>query len=179
MKRTVSLSIRTMGVFLAAIALMASLAPASAANNTKTNTKASNTKTSTKADKRVDARLQFEQAVKMRTMLEGYLVSDRSIADYKKTVGAYHRVYLISPQSEDVTPALIAEAELEEEMGRQFDPKYFKIAIDTYNFLLKQYPGTRYKSAVIFAIGKIQKDDLKKPDEAEATFKEFVKRFPK
>jgi N-acetylmuramoyl-L-alanine amidase len=168
-----------MGVFLAAIALMASLAPASAANNTKTNTKASNTKTSTKADKRVDARLQFEQAVKMRTMLEGYLVSDRSIADYKKTVGAYHKVYLISPQSEDVTPALIAEAELEEEMGRQFDPKYFKIAIDTYNFLLKQYPGTRYKSAVIFAIGKIQKDDLKKPDEAEATFKEFVKRFPK
>ncbi|HWY26485.1 MAG TPA: N-acetylmuramoyl-L-alanine amidase [Candidatus Angelobacter sp.] len=175
MKRTGSLSIRTMGVFLAAMALMASLAPASATTNAKT----SHTKTSARPDKRADARLQFEQAIKMRTMLEGYLVADRSIADYKKTVGAYHKVYLISPQSEDVTPALIAEAELEEEMGRQYDPKYFKTSIDTYNFLLKQYPGTRYKSAIIFAIGKIQKDDLKKPDEAEATFKEFLRRFPK
>jgi len=162
-----------MGVFLAAMALMASLAPASATTNAKT----SHTKTSARPDKRADARLQFEQAIKMRTMLEGYLVADRSIADYKKTVGAYHKVYLISPQSEDVTPALIAEAELEEEMGRQYDPKYFKTSIDTYNFLLKQYPGTRYKSAIIFAIGKIQKDDLKKPDEAEATFKEFLRRL--
>jgi N-acetylmuramoyl-L-alanine amidase len=177
MKRTVSLSIRTMEVVLAAMALMASLAPASAAINEGSagNTKSSNTK----PDKRTEARAQFEQAVRMRTMLEGYLASDRSIVDYKKTVGAYHKVYLISPQSEDVAPALIAEAELEEEMGRQFDPKYFKTSIDTYNFLLKQYPGTRYRSAVIFAIGKIQKEDLKKPDEAEATFKEFVKRFPK
>lgn len=171
-----------MEVVLAAMALMASLAPASAAINKGNagNTKTSNARTNNaKPDKRTEARVQFEQAVRMRTMLEGYLVSDRSIVDYKKTVGAYHKVYLISPQSEDVTPALIAEAELEEEMGRQFDPKYFKTSIDTYNFLLKQYPGTRYKSAVIFAIGKIQKDDLKKPDEAEATFKEFVKRFPK
>ena len=162
MKRAVSSPIRTTEVLLAAIALWVSLVPASA-----------------KTDKKIDARIQFEQAVRMRTMLEGYLPSDRAIADYKKTVAAYHKVYLISPQSEEVTPALIAEAELEEEMGRQFDPKYFKTAIDTYNFLLKQYPGTRYKSAVIFAIGKIQKDDRKQPDEAEATFKEFVKRFPK
>jgi N-acetylmuramoyl-L-alanine amidase len=168
-----------MEVVLAAMALMASLAPTSATIATG-NTKAGNARANnSKPDKRTEARAQFEQAVRMRTMLEGYLVSDRSIVDYKKTVGAYHRVYLISPQSEDVTPALIAEAELEEEMGRQFDPKYFKTSIDTYNFLLKQYPGTRYKSAVIFAIGKIQKDDLKKPDDAEATFKEFVKRFPK
>jgi N-acetylmuramoyl-L-alanine amidase len=162
MKRTVSFPIRTTGVLLAAIAFMVSLAPAAA-----------------RTDKKIDARLQFEQAVKMRTMLEGYLPSDRALTDYKRTVAAYHRVYLISPHSEEVTPALIAEAELEEEMGRQFDPKYFKTSIDTYNFLLKQYPGTRYKSAVIFAIGKIQKDDLKKPDDAEATFKEFVKRFPR
>ena len=162
MKRTVSLSIRVAEVLLAAIALTASLAPAAS-----------------RSDKKTEARQQFEQAVRMRTMLEGYLASDRSIADYKKTVGAYHRVYLISPQSEEVTPALIAEAELEEEMGRLYDPKYFRTAIDTYNFLLKQYPGTRYKAAVIFAIGKIQKDDLKQANQAEATFKEFVKRFPK
>ena len=62
-----------------------------------------------------------------------------------QTVSAYHKVYLISTQSEEVTPSLIAEAELYEEMGRLFDAKYFQSAIDSYNFLLKQYPGSRYR----------------------------------
>ena len=31
--------------------------------------------------------------------------------DYRATVAAYHKVYLISAQAEEVTPSLIAEAE--------------------------------------------------------------------
>jgi len=69
---------------------------------------------------------------------------DRTLADYKQTVAAYQKVYLITPQAEEVTPALIAEAELYQQMARQFDEKIFQSAIDTYNFLLKQYPETRY-----------------------------------
>ena len=38
-------------------------------------------------------------------------------------------------------------SELYEEMGRLFDAKYFQSAIDSYNFLLKQYPGSRYRAA--------------------------------
>ena len=49
---------------------------------------------------------------------------------------------------------------LYEEMGRQFEPKYFQSAIDTYNFLLKQYPGSRYRAEAIIPIGQIQKEDL-------------------
>jgi len=131
------------------------------------------------ADKKAQARDQFEQAVKMRTMLEGYLVSDRSLADYQQTIAAYHKVYLISAQADDVTLALIAEGELYEEMGHQFDPKYFQSAIDSYDFLLTQYPGTRYRAQAIYAIGYIQKEDLNQPDKAEATFSEYVRRFPK
>jgi N-acetylmuramoyl-L-alanine amidase len=131
------------------------------------------------ADKRTQAREQFEQAVKMRTMLEGYLVADRSLGDYKQTIAAYHKVYLISAQADDVTLALIAEGELYEEMGRLFDAKYFQSAIDSYDFLLTQYPGTRYRAQAIYAIGRIQKDDLNQPDKAEATLGEYVRRFPK
>ncbi|MGH9713350.1 MAG: N-acetylmuramoyl-L-alanine amidase [Candidatus Acidiferrales bacterium] len=133
---------------------------------------------SARGDKKADARDQFERAVKMRTTLEGNPQKDRSLADYRQTIAAYHKVYLITPQAEEVTPSLIAEGELYQEMGRQFDPKYFKSAIDTYTFLLKQYPGSRYRSEAIFSIGKIQKENLDKPDDAEATFKEFLKRFP-
>jgi N-acetylmuramoyl-L-alanine amidase len=132
-----------------------------------------------RADRRSDARDQFEHAVKMRTMLEGYLEKDRAIADYRQTVSAYHKVYLISSQAEEVTPSLVAEAELYQEMGRLFDPKYFQSAIEAYNFLLKQYPGSRYRGEALFAIAQIQKDDLNNPNDAEASYKEYVKRFPR
>ena len=131
-----------------------------------------------RADSKADSQKQFERAVKMRTMLEGYLERDRGESDYKQTVLAYRKVYLITPTAPDATQALIAEAELYEAMGRLFDPKYFQEAIDRYNFLLKQYPGTRFRADTLLAIGKIQKDDLKKPDDAQETFKQFLKHYP-
>ena len=131
------------------------------------------------ADRKSEARQQFERAVRIRTALQERPEKDRTLADYKQTVAAYQRVYLITPQAEEVTPALIAEAELYQQMARQFDEKYFQSAIDTYNFLLKQYPETRYRSEAIFSIAQIQKDDLGRPEVAEVTFKDFLKRFPK
>jgi N-acetylmuramoyl-L-alanine amidase len=131
-----------------------------------------------RGDKLSDARDQFAHAVTMRTMLEGFLDKDRSLADYKKTIAAYHKVYLITPKSEDVTPALIAEAELYEEMGRLYDARYFDSAIVVYRFLLKQYPGSRYRGEALLAIASVQKDELHKPDDAEATYKEYLKLFP-
>ena len=132
-----------------------------------------------RADSKTAAREQFEQAVRMRTSLEGYLPKDRSLDDYKQTVAAYHKVYLISPQAEDVSPALIAEGELYQAMAREFDPKYFQNALESYKFLLQQYPGSRYTSDALFSIAQIEKDGLNKPDDAEADFKNFLRRFPK
>lgn len=132
----------------------------------------------TRADKKSDAREQFERAVKMRTMLEGYLEKDRSRSDYVQTVAAFHKVYLITPDADDATSALIAEAELYTEMGRLYDPAYFKSAIAMYSFLMKQYPGSRYRGEGLLSVAKIQQDDLKKPEDAEATYKEYLKLFP-
>ena len=131
------------------------------------------------ADRKSEARLQFERAVRIRTALQERPEKDRTLAEYKQTVAAYQKVYLITPQAEEVTPALIAEAELYQQMAQQFDEKYYQSAIDTYNFLLKQYPETRYRSEAIFSIAQIQKDDLGRPEVAEVTFKDFLKRFPK
>jgi N-acetylmuramoyl-L-alanine amidase len=131
------------------------------------------------ADRKSEARAQFERAVRMRTGLEERPERERTLALYKQTITAYQKVYLITPQAEEVTPALIAEAELYQQMARQFDEKYFQSAIDTYNFLLKQYPESRYRSAAIFAVAQIQKDDLGQAEAAEVAFKDFLKRFPK
>ena len=99
--------------------------------------------------------------------------------DYRQALTAYHKVYLITPQAEEVTPSLVAEAELYDEMGRLFDEKYFQSAIETYQFLLKQYPGSRYRSQAMYAIGEIQKEGLHQPDVAEASLKDYLKHFPK
>lgn len=131
-----------------------------------------------RADLRADARTQFERAVKMRTTLEGYLERDRSLDDYRRTVVAYRSVYLITPETEEAPPALVAEAELYEEMGRLYDRKYFQTAIDRYNFLLKQYPDSHLRSSALLAIANIQLNDLHKLDDAQASFREFAKRFP-
>ncbi|MGA7922022.1 MAG: N-acetylmuramoyl-L-alanine amidase [Candidatus Acidiferrales bacterium] len=136
--------------------------------------------TSAASDKKmVAARVQFERAVKLRTTLEATPQKDRTLADYRNAIAAYHRVYLITPQAEEVTPSLIAEAELYSEMGRLFDAKYYQSAIETYDFLIKEYPGSHYRGQALFSIGQIQKDGLNQPDVAEATFKDYLKRFPK
>jgi N-acetylmuramoyl-L-alanine amidase len=131
------------------------------------------------ADKRMQAREQFERAVRLRTTLEAEPDNERSLVDYRQALTAYHKVYLISPQAEEVTPSLVAEAELYDEMGRLFDAKFFLSAIETYDFLLKQYPGSRYRSQAMYSIGEIQKEGLNQPDTAEATLKDYLKHFPK
>jgi len=131
-----------------------------------------------RADDMAEARNQFARAVTMRTMLEGLLEKDRSLPDYKKTIAAYHQVYLITPDSEDCTASFIAEGELYEEMGRLYDAKYFNAAVDSYRFLLQQYPGSRYRGEALLAIASIQKDDLHDSKDAQATYKQYLKLFP-
>ncbi|MGA8869901.1 MAG: N-acetylmuramoyl-L-alanine amidase [Candidatus Acidiferrales bacterium] len=115
----------------------------------------------------------------MRTMLEGYLEKDRSRSDYVQTIAAFHKVYLITPDAENATSALIAEAELYAEMGRLYDPAYYKSAVAMYSFLMKQYPGSRYRGEALISMAKIQKNDLIEPHEAEATYKQYLKLFPR
>ena len=80
------------------------------------------------ADKKYEARAQFERAVRMRTALEERPEKDRTLALYKQTIAGYQKVYLITPLAAEVTPALIAEAELYQQMGQQFDEKYFQFS---------------------------------------------------
>ena len=129
--------------------------------------------------KSTKAREQFERAVGLRTALESGAPADRTVGAYNQAILAFKKVYTISAQAEEVTPSLVAIAELYAEMGRQYDGDYFKSAIDGYNFLLKQYPHSRYAPSALFAIGKIQQDDLKNLDAAEITFKNVQQRYAK
>jgi N-acetylmuramoyl-L-alanine amidase len=133
----------------------------------------------TPASRRAAAHAQFLRAEKQRTALQGKSQKERTLQEYAQLVAAYRRVYLITPHAAEVPPALLAVAELYHEMGRNFDEKYYQSAIDTYRFLLRDYPITRFRDDALLTIGEIQKDDLQQPDEAEKTFQEFLRLHPR
>src|SRR5271157_940001 len=126
------------------------------------------------------ARQQFARADRMREALNGRPVGERTRREYQRVIDSYRRVYFGSPASSKADPSVVATAELMVEMGRRFDDnKILRGAIEQYLFLRKEYPGSKYRFDALFTIGEIYKDDLNDPEEARATFRDFVHRYPR
>ena len=58
---------------------------------------------------------------KAREALNGRPVKERSRAEYQKVVNAYRRIYFEAPTAGRASYAVVAEAEVMVEMGRQFN----------------------------------------------------------
>jgi N-acetylmuramoyl-L-alanine amidase len=126
------------------------------------------------------ARDNFAKAERMREALNGRPVAQRTRRDYQRVIDSYRRVYFGAPTSSKADPSVVAVAELQVEMGRRFDDnKVFARAVKEYEFLRKEYPGSRYRFDALFTIAEIYKDDLEDPEEALATFQEFLHRYPR
>jgi len=121
------------------------------------------------------ARDRFAAAERMREALNGRPPDERTRHDYQRVLNAYRNIYYGAPTSTKADPSAIAVAETLVEMGRRFeDDKILHEAIDQYKFLRREYPGSKYRCAALFTIGEIYKDDMDDPDEARATFEEFL-----
>jgi N-acetylmuramoyl-L-alanine amidase len=127
---------------------------------------------------KVQARSQFDNAEKMREALNGQPASERSKREYQRVMDAYRRVYYMSPASSKADASVVAVAELLAEMGRAFnDEKALRSAIGQYEFLRREYPGSKSRFDALFTIGQIYKDDLQDNDNAKEAFQEFVKKY--
>ncbi len=126
------------------------------------------------------ARDHFATAERMREALNGRPASERTRHQYQQTIDAYRRVYFGAPASSKADASVVAVAELEVEMGRRFDDnKILQAAVKQYEFLRKEYPGSKYRFDALFTIGEIYKDDLDDPEEAKTTFELFLKKYPR
>jgi len=124
-------------------------------------------------------RQQYATADRLREALNGRPAADRSRHEYQRVIDAYRRVYYGSPASAKADPSVVAVAELLVEMGRQFDDaKVLRSAIGQYEFLRREYPGSRFRFDALFTIGEIYKDDLDNPTKAREAFQEYVRRYP-
>ena len=125
-------------------------------------------------------RNQFATAERTREALNGRPAKDRTRRQYQQAINSYRAVYYGSPTSSKADPSVVAVAELLVEMGRRFDDNtILRSAIGQYQFLRREYPGSKYRCDALFTIGEIYKDDLNDNAKAKATFEEFLKRYPR
>src|SRR5215472_3267315 len=139
----------------------------------------SNAAEPTASVKRQSASAQFARAEEQRAALNAKPNDKRSLADYKQVVMSYRRVRLITPRAQEVPDSLVAVAELYSEMGDRFGRSYYQLAVDSYEFLVREYPGHKYCQEALLRIAKLQRDNLAQGAQAQKTYEEFLKRYPR
>jgi len=126
------------------------------------------------------AQTRFVSAGKMREALNGRPAKDRTRREYEKVIEAYRGIYYGAPISTKADPSVVAVAELLVEMGRRFgDNGILRSSIRQYQFLRREYPGSKYRFDALFTIGEIYEDDLGDAARARSSFQEFLRRYPK
>ncbi|HEX2664579.1 MAG TPA: N-acetylmuramoyl-L-alanine amidase [Candidatus Acidoferrum sp.] len=129
--------------------------------------------------KRQSASAQFARAEEQRSALNAKPSDKRSLADYKQVVMSYRRVRLITPRAPEVPDSLVAVAELYTEMGDRFGRSYYQLAVDSYEFLVREYPAHKQCQEALLRIAKLQRDNLAEAGQAQKTYEEFMKRYPR
>src|SRR5580704_266096 len=134
--------------------------------------------TTTSAVRREAAGAQFARAEEQRSTLNSKPPEKRTLAEYKTVVASYRRVYLITPRAAEVVDSLLSVAELYTEMGDRFGRSYYQSAVDSYQFLVHEYPESKYSQDALLRIGKLERDQLGDSALATKTYEDFLKRYP-
>jgi N-acetylmuramoyl-L-alanine amidase len=130
------------------------------------------------SSRRDAAKSQFERAEKSRAALEARPEGARTLKDYTALVIAYQRVYLITSHAADVPASLKEVAELFRTMGDLFDAKYYQRSIDSFQFLMQEYPTSKYREDALLAVAHIQQDDLHDVAQAKKSYEQFLSLHP-
>ncbi len=134
---------------------------------------------STSNVKREAASAQFAKAEELRAALDEKSPTERSLAEYKQLAGAYRRVALITPRAPEVPDSLLNVGEVYTEMGDRFGRSYYQLAVDSYLFLVREYPGYKHGQEALLRAAKLQRENLNDTEHAAATYNDFLKRFPR
>jgi N-acetylmuramoyl-L-alanine amidase len=152
-------------VFFASAVLLSLFSPAARADENSSS-------------RRDTAKSQFDRAEKARAALEARPESARTLKDYTALVIAYQRVYLITSHAADVPASLNEVAELFRTMGDLFDAKYYQRSIDSYQFLMQEYPTSKYREDALLAVARILQDDLHEAALAKKSYEQFLSLHP-
>jgi len=126
------------------------------------------------------ARADYDRAMRLRAALESGPEDSRKKPDYEKAIAAYRAVYRSAPTYSKAPLAVEAEAELYQEMGRQFsDTHALHNSIAAYEFLIREYPKSSLARQALLAVGEIYRTDLRDRAEATKAFRKYLELYPK
>ena len=121
----------------------------------------------------------FDHAERLRDALEAKPEPQRTRAEYNKVLDAFRAIYHGDPASPRADASISAVAGLLAEEGRVFhDAKALNDAISEYEFLRREYPGSRYRFSGVLAEGEIYRHDLGDREAARSAFQNFLKLYP-
>jgi len=129
--------------------------------------------------KRQTAEAQFTRAEEQRAALTAKPAEKRTLAEYRNAIASYKKVYWITPHAADVQDSLLAIGELYTEMGDRFGRVYYQLAVESYQFLLREYPKSKFAQDVLLRTAKLQQNNLGDTTAAMKTYQDFLKRFPR
>jgi N-acetylmuramoyl-L-alanine amidase len=131
------------------------------------------------AERRAAVQAQFARAEALRATLEAKPERRRSLQEYTDVVTTYRRATLITPHAAEVPMAFKQVADLYSHMGEQFDPKYFRSALASYQFLVREYPTSPDVPDAQLAIAALQRGPLDQPALAKQAYEEFLQQHPR
>ena len=122
----------------------------------------------------------YQEAESLRLALEEIPAGERNLKQYQRVISAYRRVYQTAPTSSKNPKSLLQIGELYRNMGRDLgDKKFYSSAVETYDFLLKEYPHSQYRAESMQRSAQIVQLDLQQPDEAQRRYKALLEAHPK
>src|SRR5271165_3474965 len=113
----------------------------------------------------------YVEAQQGRQALEARPEDQRSRRDYERVLGLYRAIYHDDPASPKADASIFAVAQLLAEQGRVLkDEKSLHDAVGQYEFLRREYPGSRYRADALLAEGDIYFRDLNDNVAAKSTY---------
>jgi N-acetylmuramoyl-L-alanine amidase len=121
----------------------------------------------------------FAHAERLREALEGRPEQQRTRLQYDRVLDAYRAIYHGDPSSPKADASVAAVADLLAEEGRVFqDDKALRDAIGQYEFLRRQYPGSRYRFSALLTEGEIYQRGLGEMQQAQVAYQTFLRLYP-
>ncbi|HEY0758649.1 MAG TPA: N-acetylmuramoyl-L-alanine amidase [Acidisarcina sp.] len=115
----------------------------------------------------------------MREALEARAEQQRTRSEYSRVLDAFRAIYHDDPASPRADASIFAVAGLLGEQGRIFgDRKSLNDAIAEYEFLRREYPGSRYRFSGLMTEGEIYRRNLGDRDSARNVFQTFLRLYP-
>ena len=121
----------------------------------------------------------YHKAVALREALEKQPQDERTSEDYDRVIEAFRSVYHTAPTSTRADCSVLAVGDLLRDQARlNGNEKGFQSAIGQYEFLSREYPGSKYRFAGMLSTAEIYRDDLGDDSAAKTAYEDFLKKYP-